>query len=210
VNTSVQSFRARSVASSTSPRRRLDAGTQLRSNDRDAFVVHRGLVLVRVLDERDESAYVQLRRGPTHVGLERLAGLEFEFELLALTNAEVQRLPWADFDRTCEELTNEGRRFVRLLGDALAACVRDRVAMSGPATLRVARLLVSEEEIPFNRAPRRVWAEVLGMRPETLSRALHELGDAGLVTVERDRVKLVDRESIERLVASSDHGLLPH
>lgn len=192
-----------SIVPTSAPARRIEAGERLRSATRDAFVIHRGLVLVRVLDESGESAFVQLRRGPAYVGLERLTGFDVGFEFLALTDAEVQRIPRDGLDRLLGRLTERGQTLVRLLGEALVTCVRDRVSMSGPATQRVARLLLSEEEVPFNRAPRRVWAEVLGMRPETLSRSLHDLDDAGLVDVERDRVSLKDRAGLARLVASS-------
>ena len=40
--------------------------------------------------------------------------------------------------------------------------------------------------------PRKVIAELLGMRPETLSRALHSLCDEGLIEVSRRSLYAVD------------------
>jgi len=201
----VDSQRGPVILPSVAPNIALDAGSTFTIDDGDAWVVLRGLVVVRVLDPRGEDAFVQLRRGPCYVGLERMVGTAQHYELSALTDIELQRLPAEELTRLSRDLSPEGERLVQLLGRALVSCIEDRIAMSGTSTIKVARLLTADQAIPFNRVPRRVWANVLGMRAETLSRTLRELGEADLIRVERDRVTVIDREGLSRLASSPTH-----
>ena len=44
--------------------------------------------------------------------------------------------------------------------------------------------------------PKRLIASQLGIQPETLSRILHRLTDAGLIAVQRRRIEILDQHSL--------------
>jgi CRP-like cAMP-binding protein len=65
---------------------------------------------------------------------------------------------------------------------------------------RVARFLCQEQEagngeIRFN-VPKRLIASRLGIQPETFSRILHRLMDAGLIAMERRQIRVLDTPSL--------------
>ncbi|MFC5695506.1 Crp/Fnr family transcriptional regulator [Pseudomonas sp. GCM10022186] len=65
---------------------------------------------------------------------------------------------------------------------------------------RVARFLCQEHEagngaIQFN-VPKRLIASRLGIQPETFSRILHRLMDAGLIAMERRQIRVLDTPSL--------------
>lgn len=66
---------------------------------------------------------------------------------------------------------------------------------------RLARLLL--EIIPVQGPPvqltRSEMAQIVGTKPESVSRALHELSGMGLVALEKRRIEIVDRAALERL-----------
>jgi CRP/FNR family transcriptional regulator len=86
------------------------------------------------------------------------------------------------------------------LEQVLLATSRDvprAAAPDGPATTRVARWLLDAGGAP--RVPRQVLASMLGMVPETLSRALARLRDDGAVTLTRTSVAVRDAARLEAL-----------
>lgn len=69
----------------------------------------------------------------------------------------------------------------------------------GTAAQRVAHWIISRRDLPSERnLPRNVMADMLGMRPETLSRALHSLADLDLIEVGRRHVLIVDLEGLQK------------
>jgi CRP-like cAMP-binding protein len=72
-------------------------------------------------------------------------------------------------------------------------------APDGPATRRVARFLLDAGDGEAPQVPRQVLAALLGMVPETLSRALARLRDAGTIELTRRRVSITDRSRLEAL-----------
>lgn len=67
----------------------------------------------------------------------------------------------------------------------------------GTSVQRVARWILAGSD---DRVPRNVMASLLGMVPETLSRALASLDTDGAITVTRQAVTVRDRDRLERLV----------
>ncbi|MDT4862127.1 transcriptional activator FtrB [compost metagenome] len=64
----------------------------------------------------------------------------------------------------------------------------------------MARFLCQEQEagngeIRFN-VPKRLIASRLGIQPETFSRILHRLMDAGLIAMERRQIRVLDTPSL--------------
>jgi len=76
--------------------------------------------------------------------------------------------------------------------------VGERQALQGTAVRRVARFLMQHTEAGYDgeplKTPQGVLAGILGMRPETLSRALAELREAGALSPGRSvRIRDIDR-----------------
>jgi len=77
------------------------------------------------------------------------------------------------------------------------------ISTAGSAVQRVALWLL--RQIERNRSidlPRHVIADLLGMRSETLSRALSALGREGAVIATRSTLQVVDRERLESICAT--------
>lgn len=76
-----------------------------------------------------------------------------------------------------------------------------QAAPDGTAVQRVASWLLDRRRLEHTtRIPRTVHADLLGIRPETLSRALHSLADAGLIEVSRSSLCIVDPEGLRKLL----------
>jgi CRP-like cAMP-binding protein len=93
-----------------------------------------------------------------------------------------------------------------LLALAVRSALEDplrRAAPDGRAVERVAAWLCHDGA--GAGLERRLVADLLGMRPETLSRALRALAVAGAVEVTRRRVRIVDRIALERHARGAPH-----
>ena len=70
----------------------------------------------------------------------------------------------------------------------------------GNASRRVVRYLCQEQEQGNGQiqlsVPKRMIASQLGIQPETFSRILHRLIDAGLIAMERRVIRVLDRPSL--------------
>lgn len=87
------------------------------------------------------------------------------------------------------------------LEQTLLATVDDRpraAGADGNALERVARWILDDASAGC-RVPRRVVASLIGMVPETLSRALAQLHDMNLIVVTRRSIAIVDRARLEAL-----------
>lgn len=81
---------------------------------------------------------------------------------------------------------------------SVQAMVRDlppRAAADGSAAQRVAEWLTMESPQTLT-LPRRVVADLLGMRPETLSRALASLAETGAIAVSRTKLEIIDQTAL--------------
>ncbi|GAB4515568.1 MAG: hypothetical protein Tsb0020_34160 [Haliangiales bacterium] len=84
---------------------------------------------------------------------------------------------------------------------SVEAMVRDlppRAAADGSAAQRVAEWLTMESPQTLT-LPRRVVADLLGMRPETLSRALASLADTGAIAVSRTKLEIIDEMTLREI-----------
>lgn len=86
-----------------------------------------------------------------------------------------------------------------LLGLVLSGSALDsprRASSEGSAVKRVAQWLLDEGPASAEGVPRKVIAELLGMLPETLSRALAALAARGAITTSRRSIGLLDVEAL--------------
>lgn len=109
----------------------------------------------------------------------------------------------------------DGPHYRRLLEAQPQACLELLTALSlrlhqrlneidtltlGNASRRVVRYLCQEQENSNGqiqlKVPKRLIASRLGIQPETLSRILHRLIDAGLIAMERRVIRVLDRPNL--------------
>lgn len=81
---------------------------------------------------------------------------------------------------------------------AMVADLPPRAAADGSAEQRVAEWLTHESQNTL-QLPRRIIADLLGMRPETLSRALASLAARGAIAVTRTDLRIVDEQALENI-----------
>jgi CRP-like cAMP-binding protein len=144
-------------------------------------------------------------RGPdTLLGLEALMDLPMPYQVWALTDVVLCSL---DADAFKSWIGSTKSPIGATLGFSLQEAARrvgERQALQGTAVKRVARFLVQHAEAANDgealRTPQRVLAGILGMRAETLSRALAELRDAGALAPGRS-VRVRDHERLKKLAA---------
>lgn len=142
-----------------------------------------------------------VRGADTMLGLELLLDQSMPYQVWALTD-----VTYCALDRAAAEAwigdkrTPVGAALTYSLEEA-ARRVGEREALEGPAIRRVARFLLQHSVADSGggplTTPHRVLAGVLRMRPETLSRTLAELRDAGALA----RGRTVHISNVERLRA---------
>lgn len=82
----------------------------------------------------------------------------------------------------------------------VASCDRiSNMAPAGTATQRVASWLLDRHRMQeTTQVPQSVLSELLGMRPETLSRALRRLDNEGLIEVSRSSLYIIDPSGLRQ------------
>ena len=142
-------------------------------------------------------------RGPdTLLGLEALMDLTMPYQVWALTDVALCTLDGHAFKAWLgSEKSPTGAALMFSLQEA-ARRVGERQALQGTALRRVARFLLQHSEVSTDgeplRTPHRVLAGILGMRPETLSRALAELRDGGALATGRS-VRVTSKDRLRQL-----------
>lgn len=168
------------------------------------YVRHGAIALFREAgDDRGQGLPWVVRKPGTLIGEEALLQEEFTDSAVALTTAA-----------TCVGRREDLRAWVAQDDSAAARTVMELVIRAridtpprpstpdGSAPRRVARWLAEESRggcaPPM---PRRVLAGLLGMMPETLSRALASLAKTGAIVVTRQEVRVVD---VARLLEAAE------
>lgn len=164
------------------------------------WMIKRGtVVLSRTAADGTDRPH-QLRGPGSFVGLEAVVQGTYADTARATEPSVLCGISRLDLDRWLGPAGSPSRM---VLEQTLRATVDEPVrpaGVDGPAVQRVARWLLDElERAP--RVQRRVLAALLGMTPETLSRALARLGETGAIEHGRQRLAIVDRARLEQMVA---------
>jgi CRP-like cAMP-binding protein len=180
----------------TEVRRRGDAVCSAGEPAHHVWLVQRGaVVLTRPGGGREQARTV--RRDGTFVGLEALVRPTYVESARATTAVRLCRAPVGAVDRWLGPPGTPAR--VALEQTLRAACDDEPRAASadGSAVARVARWLLDHEAaVAGAEVPRRDVAAMLGIVPETMSRALHRLASAGAIKVSRRSVVIVDADAL--------------
>jgi CRP-like cAMP-binding protein len=182
--------------------RRLPSGTSLyvagQPAERMWFVKSGALVLSRESAETSGEGLIWAVRGPGSIlGVEGLVRATYLDSARAVVDAVVcvasreliegwlgAREPAARALLECVLLT-QGNDSPR------------RAGADGNAQQRVAAWVLGQEQATGPALPRKVTAELLGMLPETLSRALAAFAARGVLEVTRRSVTILDRSALE-------------
>jgi CRP-like cAMP-binding protein len=161
----------------------------------NVFFVREGVVAIGPRDP----LHAQLSlRGPRSVfGLESLTDAPAPSDVWAVTPSRLCSVPAEAFRAWLGPEDSPGRAVIELLARDLLHRRAEASFHVGDGTPRLARLLLALEEGDAPRVPKRVLARVLGMRPETVSRCLRRLAEAG--AVDPRRVQVRDRALLTRL-----------
>lgn len=129
----------------------------------------------------------------------------YPFAATALTNVRLLHVDAQALRDLVATSTDFARHMMLLVSRGICNIVSDieDFRMRAPPE-RVARFLLDQggdgvDAIRFP-APKHVLASRLGMVPESLSRAMRDLAEAGLVEVDRGYVRLLDRQRLAALV----------
>jgi CRP-like cAMP-binding protein len=166
--------------------------------DRVCFVKSGTVLVTRSIDdEQVEGAPWAIRRAGSFLGLEGLVRFDHVDSARALTDVT---LCGASLSMVKDWLDRRTAAPRVLLEAALRASAWDRPLRGnadGTAPQRVATwLLKNASEASAEGIPRKVLAGLLGMRPETLSRALCGLAAQGAIRHARRTVTIVDRAQL--------------
>jgi CRP-like cAMP-binding protein len=134
------------------------------------------------------------------VGLEALVSDRYHDSARATEDAILCGITRAALDGWLEARSGPARAVLELVLRAQCGEPPRRAPPDGSAIQRVATWLVDEEPRGASlRLPRRIIADLLGMRPETLSRALAALTGRGVIAATRTEIAVLDRDRLGRL-----------
>ena len=198
-------------------RRRLEPGQYLYRAGQPfqaLYMIHVGSVKTCELSEDGREQVTGFRMAGELVGVESIGLANCACDVIALESTEVWELPYPPVLTACLRIPELQQR----LTDAMAEEIRrDRSWMLALGTLtaeqRVAAFLLDiaarYEAMGFSRShfilrmSRADMASYLALKHETVSRALSHLADGNCISVRRREMRIVDRDSMHRMIGSS-------
>jgi CRP/FNR family transcriptional regulator, polysaccharide utilization system transcription regulator len=175
------------------------------------FVVRTGRVkLVRLESDGQEHIVRLLGPGAMFGHRSLLAGELTAVGAVAVEDAVICSVPVAAVDELLRDVPALARylltqlaRDLRWAEDLMASLLRksatERAAQMLLALLEADRGAAEPGRFPNRDLQRTELARMIGVAPETLSRALRELADAGAITLSRRDLRIVDPERLRRL-----------
>lgn len=165
------------------------------------YLKHGAMSLTRELGDETCAPYA-VRRAGSFLGLEAISQPTYldsaraVSDVMVCATSRAQMLAWLDQMGTA-----------RVVLDAVLHTVAGdnagRARTDGNAPQRVARWLGDASK--QKKLPRAILAGLLGMKPETLSRALAALARFGAITLTRTRIDVRDAASLEAIANGTAH-----
>ena len=151
------------------------------------WYVRRGLVLVSSTTSAGDETECGLRGPGALVGIEALAQRPTGYEAWALSELEACRVDSPSFRGWFGDVDTPAGVTALLALDESERRRRERVVLSGRTEERVARFLVEHHRQQGAPLPieQKILARMLGMQPETMSRALSKLRRVGALAAGR-------------------------
>jgi CRP-like cAMP-binding protein len=169
------------------------------------WYLRRGQVVLGSTSESGGDLSCAVRGPDTLLGIENLVGHPVPYQISALTDVVLCALEAAAFREWVGTLGTPMGAVLELALREAGRRVAERHALEGTAVRRVARFLVQRHEADGSgealHTPQHVLAHILGMRPETLSRALARLRELGVIGAGRG-VRVVDNDQLRRLAGA--------
>ncbi len=186
------------------------AGSVLATQNADideVLVVREGTILVTCYSAECDEIWSSVRGRDTIIGAEALRTRRYRFDAVALTEVRLLRIAAQDFRAWVGPGDSPAAAIIDFLLREISAHGRDRAMTSGSAVGRIARLLRERQRMEEAGRPfeikQRVLAQVLRLRPETLSRALSQLRQIGILA-SGPQLRVLDPGRLCRLADAND------
>lgn len=188
--------------------RRRTAGTSLYMAGSPAdtvyYVKHGAVALSRGSSEKHgEDAPYAVRRAGSLIGLEAILQPTYLDSARAVSDVTVCGTS-RDAMRGWLEQIGTARVVLDCLLQTMVGDNAGRATTDGTAQQRVARWLLDSSK--QKRLPRTVLAGLLGMKPETLSRALAAIARTGSIHLTRSRIEVKDAARLEAIANGASEG----
>ena len=171
------------------------------------MLVRSGTVLHTAVSPDGEETLCALRGPGALVGLELLRAAPTRSETWALTDVQMCRLDGGAVAEWLGPMHSPLGALLELSLAELATREVERVALSGRALRRTARFLVEHHGMHGDRVAlhveQQVLARMLGMRPETLSRALARLRQLGALAPGRG-LRVIDEKRLREVAGEEE------
>lgn len=175
--------------------------------ERIMFVKRGAVTLARDVDHaRGEGVTWTVRRPGSVLGAEALVRATYLDSARAVTDVIVCVAQLEEVDAWMRTREGAGRALLECVLSTQCADAPRRASSEGSARQRVASWLLEQARDPAAALPRQVVAALLGMLPETLSRALASLASRGLIEVTRKSVRVIDVAALEGVAAGAERG----
>jgi CRP-like cAMP-binding protein len=182
--------------------KRLEGGSPLFHQgdkaERFYFLLNGQIKLHRVISDGQEKLVEVIRPGQSFAEALLFTGMPlYPVAATALKDSLLVSIDGAHYRRLLEEHPQICLDILATLSIRLHQRLNEIDTLTlANASRRVARFLLQEQQgncgfIQLD-VPKRLIASKLGIQPETFSRILHRLTDAGLIEVERRRIRLLD------------------
>jgi CRP-like cAMP-binding protein len=132
------------------------------------------------------------------IGIEALVSPVYIDTARVASGAILCQASMTDFEQWLGAKDAPARTALEASVRAMVADLPPRAAADGSAEQRVAEWLTHESQNTL-QLPRHIIADLLGMRPETLSRALASLAARGAIAVTRTDLRIVDEQALETI-----------